>query len=90
LKAFALDITELSPSRLEAPSAERLIGRGACATWDTNMTASSMVGAPIQSNPEAPNPLLRATPVFALLSFLSQWPGAPEQDRYKGLQVEAF
>jgi len=28
-----------------------------------------------------PNPLLLATPVCAQLSFLSQWPGAPEQDR---------
>jgi len=27
-----------------------------------------------------PNPLLLATPVYALLSFLSQPPGAPEQD----------
>ena len=29
----------------------------------------------------SPNPLLLATPVYALLLFLSQWPGAPEQVR---------
>jgi hypothetical protein len=28
------------------------------------------------------NGLLLATPVYASLSFLSQWPGAPEQERY--------
>jgi hypothetical protein len=31
--------------------------------------------------PALPNPLLLATPVYAMLSFLSQEPGAPEQDR---------
>jgi hypothetical protein len=33
------------------------------------------------SGRQRPNPLLLATPVCAQLSFLSQWPGAPEQDR---------
>jgi hypothetical protein len=33
------------------------------------------------SQEETPNPLLLATPVYALVSFLSQWPGAPEQVR---------
>jgi len=49
--------------------------------WDTNMIANLMVGAPIQSNPEVPSPLLLATPVFALVSFLSELPGAPDHDR---------
>ena len=28
------------------------------------------------------NPLLLATPVYAQLSFLSRWPGAPEPERW--------
>jgi hypothetical protein len=36
-------------------------------------------------NSNLSNYLLLATPVYGLLLFLSQWPGAPEQDRWAHL-----
>ncbi len=33
------------------------------------------------------NPLLLATPLYGLLLFLSQRPGAPEQDRWRRLSA---
>jgi hypothetical protein len=45
-------------------------------------TATMVAAWELMQHVSRHNPWLLATPVFAFLSFVSQWPGAPEQGRW--------